>query len=66
MENPNKFSPLELTPDEITQKRKIDKEMSDLGNPKNRLMATLTKDNDFKQWFTERMSEIMHYRKQTE
>jgi hypothetical protein len=65
MENPTKSSPLEITQDEIEQKRKIDKEMSDLGNPKNRLMAILTKDNDIKQWFNERMSEIMHYRKQT-
>lgn len=40
--------------------------MSELGySPKDRLMAILAKDNDIKQWCTERMSEIMHYRKQT-
>jgi hypothetical protein len=33
--------------------------------PKNRLMAILSQDNDIKQWFTERIGDIMHYREQT-
>jgi hypothetical protein len=39
--------------------------MSDLGSPKERLMAILTKDDSIKQWFTERIGDIMHYREQT-
>jgi hypothetical protein len=61
--HPNEFSPLGLTPSELTQwafeKRK---EMIPL---KERLMAILTKDNDIKGWFTERIDDIMHYREQT-
>jgi hypothetical protein len=36
-----------------------------LGPSKNRLMAILTQDNDIKQWFTEKIGDIMHYREQT-
>ena len=36
-----------------------------LGPAKKRLMAILTQDNDIKQWFTERIGDIMHYREQT-
>jgi hypothetical protein len=39
--------------------------MLDPGSPKDRLMAILTKDNDIKKWFTERISDIMNYREQT-
>ena len=61
--------PPKLTQDEIeelvVEKNRELNEMSNLGSPIERLMAILTKDDEIKQWFTERTGGIMHYRKQT-
>lgn len=40
-------------------------EISQLGSPKYCLMAILSKDNDIKKWFSERISDVTNYRSQT-
>jgi hypothetical protein len=59
----NEFSPLGVPSSELTQwvleKRK------EMSSPKERLIAILAKDNDIKEWFSERIGDIMHYREQT-
>ena len=60
-DNHNESRPSRLTPERI----QLINEMFDIGSPKDCLMTLLTKDNDIKRWFAERIDDIMHYRKQT-
>jgi hypothetical protein len=39
-------------------------ELFELGSPRQRLMAILTRDKDIKQWFWERLDNIIDYREQ--
>jgi hypothetical protein len=43
----------------------VDKEMFQLGSPRQRLIAVLKKDQDIKQWFSKWIFDIMNYRNQT-
>jgi hypothetical protein len=40
-------------------------EVNRLGSPRHCLMAILSKDNDIKQWFSDRISDVTSYRSQT-
>lgn len=59
MEHLKKPGPLILPFPELNQ------EMDRLGSPKERLMTILTRDLEIKKWFTDRISDIMHYRNRT-
>jgi hypothetical protein len=69
IQHSNQSRDVKLTQDEIeqyaTEQNQAFSEMSYLGSPIERLMAILTKDKEIEQWFTERIGDIMHYRKQT-
>ena len=49
----------------IERYQQIYREVSRLESPKHCLMAVLSKNDDIKQWFSERISDVTSYRSQT-